>query len=83
MKENVNHPETFASKDNAIHKCLMTYLNMTSNMPPKWYIHNVYDSCNRKGYAATVEEISKILVLYKPQYKGKHIIQNGNEYINL
>ena len=83
MKESIDHPETFASATNAIHKCLMTYLNLTSNMTPNWYIQNVYDSCNRKGYHATVEEIAKLFVLYKPEFKGKCIIQNGNEYIIL
>ena len=83
MKENINHPEIFVSQANAIHKCVMTYLNMTSNMPPKWYIQNVYDSCNRKGYTVTLEEVIKYFILYKPQYKGKCVIQNGNEYINL
>ena len=71
------------SKPYAIHKCLMTYLDMTSNMTPNWYIQNVYDSCNRKGYHATVEEISKLLVLYRPEFKGKYIIQDGDKYINL
>lgn len=83
MGESIRHPELFDGRVNAIHKCLMTYLNMTSNMPPKWYIYNVKDSCVRKGYEVSVEELCKYFVLYKPEWKGRAVIQDGKNFIIL
>ena len=83
LKEDIRHPETFGGKVNAIHKCLQAYLNMFSNMPPSWYISNARDSCMRKGFQVSLKEMSRYFVLYNSQWKGRAVIQDGEEYIIL
>ena len=80
MKEDIQHHSEYKSPDNVIHKCLMTYLDICSNAQPEWYITNVYDSCSRKGYEVPIEDIAKLFVLYRPQWKGKFILQIGSEF---
>ena len=81
MKENTRHHSKYVSTSNAIHKCLMTYMDMFSNMPPEWYINSVYYSCNRKGFRPTREEIARLLVLYRSEWKGKILLQDGSDFI--
>ena len=80
MKENIQHHSKYVGSDSVIHKCLLTYLEMFSNAQPEWYITSVYDSCSRKGYEVTMEDIAKLFVLYRPQWKGKFILQIGSEF---
>jgi len=80
MKTEIHHHSKYVSPDNVIHKCLMTYLDIFSNAQPEWYITNVYDSCSRKGYEVRLESIAKLFVLYRPQWKGKFILQIGSKF---
>ena len=80
MKENIRHHSKYVSEYNVIHKCLMTYLDMFSNMPPNWYIQNVYDSCSRKGYDVSMLTIAKLFILYRPNWKGKFVLQEGSKF---
>ena len=80
MKHNIQHHFGYASMDNVMHRCLMTYLDMFNDMPPQWYIQNTYDSCSRKGYEVSMESIAKLFVLYRPNWKGKFILQNGSKF---
>ena len=75
------HHSKYVNGANVAHRCLMTYLDMISNMSPEWYIQNVYDSCNRKGYDVPMKDIAKLFVLYRPNWRGKFLLQNGSEYI--
>jgi len=75
------HHSHYVSEANVIHRCLMTYLDMFSNMTPEWYINSVYYSCNRKGYAPSRIDIAKLFVLYRSEWKGKVFFQDGSEYI--
>ena len=70
MKNDIRHHTNYVSVNNVLHRCLMTYLAMFSDMPPAWYIQNVRDSCNRKGYDVPIEDIVKMFTQYKPKWKG-------------
>ena len=74
------HHSKYVSEDNVAHRCLMTYLDMFSNMPPDWYIQNVYDSCSRKGYKVSMFNIAKLFILYRPNWKGKFVLQEGSKF---
>ena len=74
------HHSKYVSGDNVAHRCLMTYLDMFSNMSPDWYIQNVYDSCSRKGYDVPMLSIAKLFVLYRPNWKGKFVLQEGSKF---
>jgi hypothetical protein len=50
----------------------MTYYEMFPNMPFQWYVQNVYDSANRKGYLIEQEEVEST-VRYFLQWKGRKI----------
>lgn len=81
MNNDIRHHTNYVSEDNVLHKCLITYLEMFSNMPPAWYIQNVRDSCNRKGYDVPIEDIVKMFTQYRPEWKGKFIYQDGKNFI--
>ena len=80
MREEIRHHSKYISVPNVIHKCMLTYLDHTSNMPPEWYINSVYYSCSRKGYFPTRIEIAKYFILYKPNWKGKILLQDGDVF---
>ena len=83
MGEDIRHPETFGGRINAIHKCLQVYLNIFTNMSPSWYINNARDSCIRKGFMVSLGEMSGYFLLYKPEWKGRAVIQDGGKFIIL
>lgn len=83
MREGIRHPEIFNGRVNAIHKCLQVYLNMFSNMSPGWYISNARDSCIRKGFVVSIEEMCGYFVLYRPEWKDCGIVQDGDRFIKL
>ena len=74
------HHSGYVSEANVIHRCLMTYMDMFSNMPAEWYIDSVYYSCSRKGYFPTRLEVAKYFLLYNPEWKGKILLQDGDKY---
>ena len=74
------HHSGYVSEANVIHRCLMTYMDMFSNMPAEWYINSVYYSCSRKGYFPTRLEVAKYFLLYNPKWKGKILLQDGDKY---
>ena len=80
MKQDIQHHSRYVSEPNVIHKCMATYLEMFSNMPPEWYINSVYYSCNRKGYHPTRKDIAKLFVLYRPEWRGKVLLQDGSNF---
>ena len=80
MKENIRHHSKYVSPDNVIHKCLMTYLEMFPNMSPNGMIQTVYDSCSRKGYEVSMLDVAKLFVLYRPQWRGKFVLQEGSKF---
>ena len=80
MEDKTRHHSKYVSESNVIHRCLMTYLDMFSNMQPEWYINSVYYSCNRKGFHPTRKDIAKLFVLYRPDWSGKALIQDGSEF---
>ena len=53
---------------------------MFPNMSPNGIIQNVYDSCSRKGYEVTMLSIAKLFILYRPEWRGKFMIQEGSKY---
>ena len=53
------HHAGYVSNQDIIHKCFMTYYEMFPNMPFQWYVQNVYDSANRKGYLIKQEEVER------------------------
>ena len=80
MKENIRHHSKYVSEYNVIHKCLMTYLEMFPNMSPNGMIQTVYDSCSRKGYEVSMLDGAKLFVLYRPQWRGKFVLQEGSKF---
>ena len=81
MKDtSIRHHSNYVSGDNASHRCLMTYLDMFPNMSPNGIIQTVYDSCNRKGYEVPMLDIAKLFVLYRPEWKGNFILQEGSKF---
>ena len=83
MKDKTRHHSKYVSEANVIHRCLMTYLDMFSNMQPEWYINSVYYSCNRKGFHPTRKDIAKLFVLYRPEWSGKALIQDGSKFFSI
>jgi hypothetical protein len=81
MKNETQHHSRYVSEANVIHKCMATYLDTFSNMPPEWYINSVYYSCNRKGFKPSRIDIAKYFMLYRPEWRGKVILQDGSEFI--
>jgi len=59
LNDNVRHHSNYVSSQQVIHKCLITYQGIFRNMPFGWYVQNVYDSVNRKGYNVSLEEVVK------------------------
>ena len=51
------HHAGYVSHQDIIHKCFLTYYEMFPNMPFQWYVQNVYDSSNRKGFNILIEEV--------------------------
>jgi len=51
------HHSKYVSNQQVIHKCLLTYQEVSPNMPFSWYVQNVYDSTNRKGYVIDQGEV--------------------------
>ena len=51
------HHSKYVSHQDIIHKCFLTYYEMFPNMPFQWYVQNVYDSTNRKGFNILIEEV--------------------------
>ena len=51
------HHSHYVSNQQVIHRCLETYREMFNNMPFQWYVQNVYDSVNRKGYNIKHKEV--------------------------
>ena len=74
------HHSKYVNGANVAHRCLMTYLDMISNMPPEWYINSVYYSCNRKGFKPSRIDIAKYFMLYRPEWRGKVLLQDGSEF---
>lgn len=63
------HHSKYVSHQDVIHKCLLTYYGeLFQNMPFQWYVQNVYDSTNRKGYDISKEEVENTLAHF---LKGK------------
>ena len=80
MKHNIQHHSGYVSEPNVIHKCMATYLEMFSNMSPEWYINSVYYSCSRKGYFPSRVEVAKYFMLYRPEWRGRVLLQDGDIY---
>ena len=80
MKQDIQHHSRYVSEPNVIHKCMATYLEMFSNMPPEWYINSVYYSCSRKGYFPSRVEVAKYFMLYRPEWRGKVLLQDGSNF---
>ena len=59
LNDNVRHHSKYVSNQQVIHKCLMTYKDILSNMPFSWYVDRVEESVKRKGYTISKEEIVK------------------------
>ena len=69
---NKQHHAGYVSHQDIIHKCFETYYEMFPNMPFQWYVQNIYDSTNRKGFLIKQEEIEDT-VRYFLQWKGREI----------
>ena len=64
------HHAGYVSHQDIIHKCFETYYEMFPNMPFQWYVQNIYDSTNRKGFLIKQEEIEdQLFQTMKPQSK--------------
>ena len=59
MSDDSRHHTNYVSEQQVVFKCTLTYLNIFSNMPLQWYVQNVYDSVNRKGYSLPYEDIQQ------------------------
>ena len=57
MSDDSRHHTNYVSEQQVVFKCTLTYLNIFSNMPLQWYVQNVYDSVNRKGYNLPYEVV--------------------------
>ncbi len=62
------HHSKYVSHQDVIHKCLLTYWDIFQIMPLQWYVMNVHDSTNRKGYDISKEEVESTLAHF---LKGK------------
>ncbi len=52
-----HHAKPYVSNQQIIHKCLLTYQEISSNMPFNWYVERVEGSINRKGVIIERNEI--------------------------
>ena len=59
MNDDSRHHSNYVSEQQVVHKCVLTYLGIFANMPLQWYVQNVYDSVNRKGYSLPYEDIQQ------------------------
>ena len=59
MSDDSRHHTNYVSEQQVVFKCTLTYLNIFSNMPLQWYVQNVYDSVNRKGYNLPYEDVQQ------------------------
>ena len=59
MNNGSRHHTNYVSEQHVVFKCTLTYLDIFSNMPLQWYVQNVYDSVNRKGYTIPYEDIQQ------------------------
>ena len=59
MSDDSRHHTNYVSEQQVVFKCTLTYLDIFSNMPLQWYVQNVYDSVNRKGYSLPYEDIQQ------------------------
>ena len=66
------HHAGYVSNHDIIHKCLETYYEMFPNMPFQWYVQNVYDSTNRKGFLISQQEV-ETTVKYFLEWKGREV----------
>ena len=64
MKGEHRHHSNYVTEQQVIHKCLLTYRGIFTNMPFQWYVQNVHDSINRKGYTTTYETVERWLALF-------------------
>jgi len=55
--DSIRHHSGYVSEQQVIHKCLGTYQDIFRNMPLKWYVQNIYDSVNRKGYNISYKDV--------------------------
>jgi hypothetical protein len=46
--EDKRHHSKYLSEQDVIHKCLITYMDVLSNMPFSWYVDRVHESVGRK-----------------------------------
>ncbi len=67
-EEKHRHHAGYVSHQDVIHKCLLTYWNLSHNMSFQWYVMNIHDSTNRKGYTISKEEVESTLAHF---LKGK------------
>jgi len=71
--ETKRHHSNYVSNQQVIHKCFTTYYEeLFQNMPFQWYVQNVYDSCSRKGFNISYEEV-ETTVKHFLQQKGRTI----------
>ena len=59
MNNDSRHHTNYVSEQQVVFKCTNTYFDIFSNMPLQWYVQNVYDSVNRKGYTIPYEDIQQ------------------------
>ena len=59
MNDDNRHHTNYVSEQQVVHKCVLTYFGIFSNMPLQWYVQNVYDSVNRKGYDLSYENVQQ------------------------
>ncbi|SVA98143.1 uncharacterized protein METZ01_LOCUS150997 [marine metagenome] len=57
MNNDHRHHTNYVSEQQLIHKCVLTYFDIFTNMPLQWYVQNVYDSVNRKGYTISYKDV--------------------------
>ena len=55
------HHSKYVSNQEVIHKCLITYIDILSNMPFSWYVDRVDESVCRKGYTIDRGKIVKTI----------------------
>ena len=58
------HHTNYLSNQQVIHKCLLTYEDILSNMPFSWYVDRVGESVNRKGFSISRKEIVKAVYYF-------------------
>ena len=63
------HHSNYVSTVEVMHRCMITYMERTANMPDEWYISSVYDSCWRKGHQVTMQDVADLYFIYRPRQK--------------